>query len=764
MKLLLEWTNGSIVLDPGLVYIVGRDQSSDIRIDHSRVSRSHLRIEFLENQWVAKDLSSSNGTFQGRKEVNSININKVLVLDLGGNSGVALRFVPITEGSVENSSKRARNDRTQVLSKGSISVLEDSGKRIKLGQRVRVGRDDSNDWIIEDLTVSRFHAEILATNSGGFYIVDLKSENGTFVNGKPVKRHDLIPGDLISVGHVTRKFTLDGLEGATNLSGTEIVAEDISFQVGERILLQKSSFKLGSRTLTAIIGPSGAGKSTLLNALTGRVSLSSGNITMGGRNLESEYSELKKEIGLVPQADIMHTKLTIRQALTYGAALRLPKDVSKEERTKRVNEVLAKLELEPRADLQITKLSGGQRKRVSIGLELLTKPELLVLDEPTSGLDPGLDAHVMETLRILADEGQTVVVVTHAVENLDFCDNVILMASGGRIAYFGPPSTIFNALAKNSWSEVFKLLADNNATFLHSEKKPLVQSEQEKRAIKESARRQNWIKQTSTLSTRYLSVIKSDRFYILLLILVPTVMGLISYLTSSKWGFAPGPMTDAGFRYNPTARSSVMVLVLGSMFIALSTSVQEIIKEKEIFSREKNVGVRVSAYFFSKFITLSIIVSLQLIIFVNIVLFKRPQSDLRTYFGSSMNSIFVVTIVLGICSLLLGLLISSFISTSEQAMPALVGVTMIQIVLSGILPIEAGRTISKISALMPSYMATNAFASVTNLAEITFTQSKSLLARWSATSGNTLLMLTELLILCVLFTSMSLYKLQKNTN
>lgn len=764
MKLLLEWTNGSIVLDPGLVYIVGRDQSSDIRIDHSRVSRSHLRIEFLENQWVAKDLSSSNGTFQGRKEVNSININKVLVLDLGGNSGVALRFVPITEGSVENSSKKARNDRTQVLSKGSISVLEDSGKRIKLGQRVRVGRDDSNDWIIEDLTVSRFHAEILATYSGGFYIVDLKSENGTFVNGKPVKRHDLIPGDLISVGHVTRKFTLDGLEGATNLSGTEIVAEDISFQVGERILLQKSSFKLGSRTLTAIIGPSGAGKSTLLNALTGRVSLSSGNITMGGRNLESEYSELKKEIGLVPQADIMHTKLTIRQALTYGAALRLPKDVSKEERTKRVNEVLAKLELEPRADLQITKLSGGQRKRVSIGLELLTKPELLVLDEPTSGLDPGLDAHVMETLRILADEGQTVVVVTHAVENLDFCDNVILMASGGRIAYFGPPSTIFNALAKNSWSEVFKLLADNNATFLHSEKKPLVQSEQEKRAIKESARRQNWIKQTSTLSTRYLSVIKSDRFYILLLILVPTVMGLISYLTSSKWGFAPGPMTDAGFRYNPTARSSVMVLVLGSMFIALSTSVQEIIKEKEIFSREKNVGVRVSAYFFSKFITLSIIVSLQLIIFVNIVLFKRPQSDLRTYFGSSMNSIFVVTIVLGICSLLLGLLISSFISTSEQAMPALVGVTMIQIVLSGILPIEAGRTISKISALMPSYMATNAFASVTNLAEITFTQSKSLLARWSATSGNTLLMLTELLILCVLFTSMSLYKLQKNTN
>ena len=398
-----------------------------------------------------------------------------------------------------------------------------------------------------------------------------------------------------------------------------------------------------------------------MNALTGRVSLSSGNITIGGRNLESEYSELKKEIGLVPQADIMHTKLTIRQALTYGAALRLPKDVSKEERVQRVNEVLAKLELEPRADLQIAKLSGGQKKRVSIGLELLTKPELLVLDEPTSGLDPGLDAHVMETLRTLADEGQTVVVVTHAVENLDFCDNVILMASGGRIAYFGPPSTIFNALAKKTWSEVFKLLADSDAIFLQAEKKPFVQSEQDRRAIKESAKRQSWIKQTATLSTRYLSVIKSDRFYMLLLLVVPTVMGIISYFTSSKWGFAPGPLTDAGFRYNPTARSSVMVLVLGSMFIALSTSVQEIIKEKEIFSREKNVGVRISAYFFSKFITLSLIVSLQLGIFVNIVLFKRPQSDLRTYFGSSMNSVFVVTIVLGISDEILLILLPASI-------------------------------------------------------------------------------------------------------
>ena len=129
-----------------------------------------------------------------------------------------------------------------------------------------------------------------------------------------------------------------------------------------------------------------------------------------------------------------------------------------------------KLELTERANLRIDRLSGGQRKRASIGLELLTSPRVLLLDEPTSGLDPGLDAHVMETLRALADDGQTVIVVTHSVDNLDFCDNVVLMASGGKLIYSGPVSSIFKQLGKNSWAEVFRLLASPEAFEFATEK------------------------------------------------------------------------------------------------------------------------------------------------------------------------------------------------------------------------------------------------------------------------------------------------------
>jgi ABC-type multidrug transport system ATPase subunit len=163
-------------------------------------------------------------------------------------------------------------------------------------------------------------------------------------------------------------------------------------------------------------------------------------------DLHTQFQSLSRQIGSVPQADILHTRLTVRQALNYGAQLRLPNDTSKEEREARVADVMDKLELTERADLRIDRLSGGQRKRASIALELLTSPQLLVLDEPTSGLDPGLDAHVMETLRNLADDGQTVVLVTHSVDNLDFCDNVILLASGGKVAYAGPSSTVFSKL------------------------------------------------------------------------------------------------------------------------------------------------------------------------------------------------------------------------------------------------------------------------------------------------------------------------------
>ncbi|MEY3317631.1 MAG: hypothetical protein RL540_3, partial [Actinomycetota bacterium] len=467
------------------------------------------------------------------------------------------------------------------------------------------------------------------------------------------------------------------------------------------------------------------------------------------------------EIGSVPQADILHTRLTVRQALNYGAQLRLPSDTSKEERNLRVDEVMKKLELTERADLRIDRLSGGQRKRASIGLELLTSPKLLVLDEPTSGLDPGLDAHVMETLRNLADDGQTVVLVTHSVDNLNFCDNVILLASGGRVAYAGPASTVFSKLGKKNWAEVFKFLASPDAILLASKKRDVaISTEVQQEHVLQ--RRQGFLKQILTLSSRYIRVIASDRFYLALLTLIPVIIGVISYLAGSKYGFGEGYKTKTGLIYNPFAQGSILVLVLGSIFVGLSTSIQEVIKESAVRKREQSVGIRVSAYLLSKVLVLGLITSTQIIVFTSIVLFGRPLPESGILLDSSRVEITAICVILGLCSMLLGLLISTILSSEEQAMPALVGMTMVLVVLSGALPLQSGGFVGQLSQFVPSHWATNALSASVDIVQLGFITDSFEQAKWESSSENVVTSLSLVGVFAVIFVLISLFRLKRS--
>ena len=734
MKLLVEWDDDSLVLEPGKTYVLGRDASSDIPIYFDRISRSHLRFSFENNNWVIKDLDSSNGSFIGNKKFEAHQVTKAVVIDLGGTGNFSLKVVPL-EGSATQSTKAQPIDREATrLSKvtgGNYQKDTSELARVRLQQRIRIGRNSESEWHIDDLNVSRNHAEIVQSSSGNYEIVDLKSTNGTFLNGARVKREILKTGDIISIGGFARRFTLDGLQILEGIDGMSVSAREIYFNIGKKPLLQDVSFNLGPRTLTAIVGPSGAGKSTLLGVLTGRTKPSQGQIIIGGVDLHTQFQSLSRQIGSVPQADILHTRLTVRQALNYGAKLRLPNDTTKAERNSRVEDVMAQLELTERADLRIDRLSGGQRKRASIGLELLTSPQLLVLDEPTSGLDPGLDAHVMETLRKLADNGQTVVLVTHSVDNLDFCDNVILLASGGKVAYAGPSSTVFSKLGKNSWAEVFRFLATPDALLLATPKhEDSISTEIKDHHV--LARKQGIFKQIFTLSQRYLRVIASDRFYLALLTLIPVVIGAIAYAAGSKYGFGSGTVTRTGFDYNPFAQATILVLILGSIFVGLSTGVQEIVKENAIRKREQSVGIRASSYVVSKVLVLGLIVVLQIVVFTSIVLFNRPMPESGLLFSSSKLEVTSICVALGISSMLLGLLISAFLSSSEQAMPTLVGLTMIQVVLSGALPLEAKGIINQISMLVPSYWANNALSASVDIVQLNLTSDPDLQVRWAS--------------------------------
>src|SRR5215469_405871 len=326
---------------------------------------------------------------------------------------------------------------------------------------IRIGRDAGNDVVLDDLWVSQKHAEIRKAGDGDYQLVDLGSTNGLHLNGARVPRGTLAAGDTFTIGR--HEFLFDGVAvyQHDDQGPTSIVADDIGVNVGKSLLLDDVSFALRHGTLLGIIGPSGCGKSTLLKAMTGIHRATQGRLLYDDKDLYRHYDELRNRIGMVPQDDVMHRQLTVRRALRFAASLRYSDDVPRRERWKRVDEVIDLLGLTSRAKQRIDTLSGGQRKRTSVALELLTEPSLLYLDEPTSGLDPALDKEVMTELREIADSGRTVVVVTHSVLHLDMCDRVLVMCQGGTMGYFGPPGKILEFFGAKDYAEVFTSITDD---------------------------------------------------------------------------------------------------------------------------------------------------------------------------------------------------------------------------------------------------------------------------------------------------------------
>jgi ABC transport system ATP-binding/permease protein len=325
-----------------------------------------------------------------------------------------------------------------------------------------IGRDESNDIVLPDLRASAFHAEIRRSGTG-YVISDLGSTTGIHLNGRKVSRSALAQGDRVSVGR--HDFVFDGtnLHEYIDIGPSSLFADDLTVQVGKQTLLDDVSFAVQEGSLVGVIGPSGCGKSTLIKAITGLRPANQGHVRYDGRSLYEEYANLRYRIGMVPQDDVLHRQLSVRRALRFSASLRFADDVPRRDRIRRVDEVVGLLGLADRAKQRISTLSGGQRKRTSVALELLTEPSLLCLDEPTSGLDPALDREVMRELRSLADRGRTVVVVTHSVLHLSMCDRVLVMCLGGRMGFFGPPEEVLDFFGAEDYADVFEMITNDAA-------------------------------------------------------------------------------------------------------------------------------------------------------------------------------------------------------------------------------------------------------------------------------------------------------------
>ena len=603
-----------------------------------------------------------------------------------------------------------------------------------LGRVMRIGRALENELVVSDLQVSRHHAEFHSTPDGRFEIRDLGSHNGTYVNGHPVPKGGSVqlgPADIVAVGHSTFRLVGDRLEEFVDTGEVSFSARRLTVTVGGgKQILQDVSFGVPEKSLVGVIGPSGSGKSTLLKALTGYRPADQGEVLYDNRNLYKQFAELRQRIGLVPQDDILHKELTVTKALKYAAKLRFPADTTEAERQARIQEVLAELKLDIHKDKKVTSLSGGQRKRVSVALELLTKPSLIFLDEPTSGLDPGMDRDVMQLLRGLADDGRTVLVVTHSVAELALCDKLLVMAPGGSVAYFGPPEEALNFFGYATWADVFSAFenyrdydwagrwrgsqhyqmyaADVDAV---AEQPAYMPSPQQIRPPKP----QSWSAQLWTLIRRYLSVIASDKGFMGLMVILPAVLGLVSVVIPAKSGLAP---PEPPSRFNGAAGTIMLILAVGMCFTGAANSVRELIKERVIYERERATGLSRSAYLMSKVIVLGLITAFQGVIICGIGFATRKLPAEGLIMPPAVE-LCVTIIVLGFTSMMFGLVISSLVKTSEKTMPLLVMFAIIQVVFTGILfQVYGSPGLEQFAWLMPSRWAIAASGATLDLSHL----------------------------------------------
>ncbi|KXW66391.1 ABC transporter ATP-binding protein [Mycolicibacterium phlei DSM 43072] len=593
---------------------------------------------------------------------------------------------------------------------------------------IKIGRATDNDIVVPDVLASRHHATLVPTPAGT-EIRDNRSINGTFVNGARVDSALLREGDTVTIGNIDLVFSGGTLvrrtetEAATRTGGLEVRGLTWTIE-GNKTLLDNISIDARPGTLTAVIGPSGAGKSTFAKQVAGLTHPTSGRVTFEGHDIHAEYASLRSRIGMVPQDDVVHGQLTVRQALMYAAELRLPPDTTKADREQVVMQVLEELEMTKHLDTRVEKLSGGQRKRASVALELLTGPSLLILDEPTSGLDPALDRQVMTMLRQLADAGRVVLVVTHSLTYLDVCDQVLLLAPGGKTAFYGPPSQIGPELGTTNWADIFSTVAGDpeaaHQRFMSRHGPPPPPPATEQPSDLGSPTSTSVRRQFSTIARRQVRLVISDRAYFAFLMFLPFIMGILSLSVPGDVGFGvPVPAIEGGAAPNEPGQILVMLNV-GAVFMGTALTIRALIGERAIFRREQAVGLSTTAYLLAKVFVFTAFAIVQSAIVTSIAIagkgWGKGAVETGAFLSSRSLELFIDIAATTIAAAMVGLALSALAKSNEQTMPLLVVAIMSQLVFSGgMIPVTDRIVLDQLSWLTPARWGFAASASTIDL-------------------------------------------------
>ncbi|VAZ91247.1 ABC transporter ATP-binding/permease protein [Mycobacterium pseudokansasii] len=655
-------------------------------------------------------------------------------------------------------------DPSNLATKVIRSLWPESGRNRRLAGAVTIGRAQDNDVVVPDVLASRRHAFLVQT-ALGTEIRDARSVNGTYVNGVRIGSAVLSEGYVVTIGNVDMVFSAGTLtrqvDAGTPAGGLEV--NRVQFEIDGKQLLDNISLTARPGTLTAIIGGSGAGKTTLARLIAGYTRPSAGSITFEGHDIHAEYPTLRSRIGMVPQDDVVHRQLTVNQALGYAAELRLPPDTSSTDRAKVVAQVLEELELTEHGDTRVDKLSGGQRKRASVALELLTGPSLLILDEPTTGLDPALDSQVMMMLRKLADAGRTVVVVTHSVSYLDLCDQLLLLAPGGKTAYFGPPEQVGSVMGTSNWAHIFvKVGADPDEAkrrFLAQRgSEPKLSARAEPGDLGEPVRVDVW-RQFSTVARRQVRLVVSDRWYTVFLAALPFLLGLLTLTVPGHSGFG---VADPNGKTPAEPAQILVLLCVGAVFMGTALTIRDLVGERPIFHREQAFGLSTQAYLLAKIAVFSMFATAQAAIVTTIaVIGKGAPTRGAVLLGNPTLELFVAVAATCFASAIVGMGMSALARSSEQILPLLVVAIMAQLVFSsGIIPVTNRVVLDQLSWLTPARWGFAASASTVDLNTVQPSPFSPKDSHWHHTTGAWLLDMAMLGLLSTVYAGFVLWRIR----
>lgn len=648
------------------VVTFGRGSENDI-VMHSRlVSGEHGRFVSRNGQWGIEDKCA----YRASGSTNGLIYN---------HSSIASRI--LCEGDFIRI-----DDGIETIAEGVLFVFFSPESESKWDTRVlneeneiTIGRDPDCDITLPHVSISKCHATILREHSR-YYIVDNNSTNGVVVNNVRVSGKQLLhEKDVISITNAKLIFTSKAVHYCCFRSGISVDVNNvvITRKNGKKSIVTGNNVSLGVKPgeLVAVIGGSGAGKSTILNCMCGYLPPTKGDIYINGVNLYQNFDSLKKMIGYVPQADIVYDNLTLYDMLSYAAKLRLPQDTPPIERENAILRAISLVELAEKKDSFIKSLSGGQRKRASIAVELLSDPNLLFLDEPASGLDPGTERNLMYSLREMANSGKTVILVTHSTLQLHLCDKIVFMGKGGNLCFMGSYDEALRFFCVSDIVDVYNMITENALEWRSRYDRsihPVVAAKEAipgKRALK--SKKDSHL---PVLCSRYFKLVANDRQRLILLLAQAPILALLISLVADGNQFDQYEMT----------KSLLFALSCSAFWVGMLNAIQEVCKERTILKREYMTGLSLTSYIASKILVLGILCLLQslLIVVVFTVSVGLPEEGLLT---EPFLELLVTTYLTAVASTAMGLFVSSLFNNADRAMTVAPILLMPQILFSGLI-------------------------------------------------------------------------------